>query len=80
MVVTAVWMAGGGVSPGIVYGETDEFGYNIVKNPVHVHDFHATILNLMGLDHKELSYFYQGLDQRLTGVEGNRRVIEKALL
>ncbi|WP_147202886.1 DUF1501 domain-containing protein [Segetibacter aerophilus] len=65
-----VWMAGGGVKPGIVHGETDEFGYNIVKNPVHVHDFHATILNLMGLDHEKLVYKHQGRRYRLTDVSG----------
>ncbi len=55
---------------GIVYGETDEFGYNIVKNPVHVHDFHATILNLMGLDHEKLVYKHLGRRYRLTDVAG----------
>lgn len=65
-----VWMAGGGVKPGIVHGETDEFGYNIVKNPVHVHDFHATVLNLMGLDHEKLVYKHQGRRYRLTDVAG----------
>lgn len=65
-----VWMAGGGVKPGIVYGETDDFGYNIVKNPVHVHDFHATILNLMGLDHEKLVYKHLGRRYRLTDVAG----------
>jgi hypothetical protein len=65
-----VWMAGGGVKPGMVYGETDEFGYNIVKNPVHVHDFHATILHLMGLDHEKLVYKHQGRRYRLTDVAG----------
>jgi arylsulfatase A-like enzyme len=63
-------MAGGGVKPGIVYGETDEFGYNIVKNPVHVHDFHATVLNLMGLDHEKLVYKHLGRRYRLTDVAG----------
>ncbi len=65
-----VWMAGGGVKPG-VYGETDEFGYNIAKDPVHVHDFHATILNLMGLDHEKLTFKDQGRRYRLTDVSGN---------
>ena len=54
----SIWMAGGGVKPGMVYGETDEFGYNIVKNPVHVNDFHATILNQMGLDHEKLVFSF----------------------
>lgn len=66
-----VWMAGGGVKPGITYGETDEFGYNIVKNPVHVHDFHATVLNLMGLNHEQLTYKHLGRRYRLTDVSGN---------
>ena len=64
-----IWMAGGGVKPG-VYGETDEFGYNIIKNPVHVHDFHATALALMGLDHEKLTYRFQGRRYRLTDVAG----------
>lgn len=65
-----VWMAGGGVKPG-VYGETDEFGYNIASNPVHVHDFHATMLNLMGLDHEQLVFKHLGRRYRLTDVAGN---------
>ena len=63
-------MAGGGVKPG-VYGETDEFGYNIVKDPVHVHDFHATVLHLMGMDHEQLTFKHLGRRYRLTDVEGN---------
>ena len=74
----SLWMAGGGVKGGIVYGETDDFSYNIVKNPIHVRDFQATILRLFGIDHEKFTYKYQGLDQRLTGVE-HRRVIEKVL-
>ena len=62
-------MAGGGVKPG-VHGETDEFGYNIVKDPVHIHDLHATILHLMGLDHEKLTYKYLGRRFRLTDVHG----------
>lgn len=65
-----IWMAGGGVKPGIVYGETDEFGYNIVKDPVHVHDFQATVLNLLGLDHEKLTYRHLGRRYRLTDVAG----------
>jgi hypothetical protein len=65
-----IWMAGGGVKPGIVYGETDEFGYNIVSNPVHVHDFQATVLNQLGLDHEKLTFRFQGRRYRLTDVEG----------
>jgi hypothetical protein len=64
-----MWMAGGGSNPGTVYGETDDFSYNIVKNPVHVHEFHATALKLLGFDNLRFTYRYQGLDQRLTGVE-----------
>lgn len=65
-----IWMAGGGVKPGIVYGETDEFGYNIVRDPVHVNDFHATILHLMGLNHEQLTYKHLGRRYRLTDVAG----------
>lgn len=64
-----MWMAGGGAKGGTVYGETDDFSYNIVKDPVHVRDFHATILNLLGIDHERFTFKHQGLDQRLTGVE-----------
>jgi hypothetical protein len=64
-----VWMAGGGVRPG-VYGETDDFGYNIARDPVHVHDFHATVLYLMGLDHEKLTFKHQGRRYRLTDVAG----------
>jgi arylsulfatase A-like enzyme len=63
-------MAGGGVKPGISYGETDEFGYNIVKDPVHVHDFHATVLHLLGMDHEKLIYKHLGRRFRLTDVAG----------
>ena len=63
-----IWMAGGGVKGGVVHGETDEMSYNIVKDPVHVRDLHATILHLLGLDRERFSFKFQGLDQRLTGV------------
>ena len=63
-------MAGGGVKPGFTYGITDEFGYNIVDNPVHVHDFQATILHLMGIDHEQLTFRHQGRRYRLTDVHG----------
>ena len=66
----SVWMAGGGVKPGLVYGETDDFSYNVIDNPVHVHDFHATLLHLLGVDHEQLTYFYQGRRFRLTDVHG----------
>jgi hypothetical protein len=65
-----IWMAGGGVKPGLVYGETDEFGYNIVRDPVHVNDFHATVLHLMGLNHEQLTYKHLGRRYRLTDVAG----------
>jgi hypothetical protein len=71
-----IWMAGGGVKPGFVHGETDEMSYNIVKDPVHIHDLHATILHQLGMDHEKLAFKYQGLDQRLTGVEPSRVVKE----
>jgi hypothetical protein len=74
----SMWMAGGGAKGGTVYGETDDFSYNIVKDPVHVRDFHATVLHLLGIDHERFTYKFQGLDQKLTGVEPAQVV--KALL
>ena len=65
-----IWMAGGGVKPGTVYGETDDFAFNIVKDPVHIHDLHATMLHLLGIDHTRLTYQFQGRDFRLTDVHG----------
>jgi uncharacterized protein (DUF1501 family) len=65
----SLWMAGGGIKGGVVHGETDEFSYNITKDPVHVRDFQATILHQFGIDHERFSYNYQGLNVRLTGVE-----------
>ena len=64
-----LWMAGGGARPGTVHGETDDFSYNVVKDPVPVHDFHATVLHLLGFEHERFTFRYQGLDQKLTGVE-----------
>ncbi len=64
------WMCGGGIKPGIVYGETDDFSYNITENPVHIHDLNATILNQLGINHERLTYRYQGRDFRLTDVHG----------
>ena len=64
------WLAGGGVKPGYVYGQTDEYGKNVVENEVHVHDLHATILHLLGLDHERLTYRHAGRDFRLTDVSG----------
>ncbi len=64
----SMWMAGGGAKGGTVYGETDDFSYNIVKDPVHIRDFHATVLHLMGIQHERFTYKFQGLDSKLTGV------------
>jgi hypothetical protein len=66
-----MWMAGGGVKPGIAYGETDDFCYNVARDPVHVHDLNATILHLLGIDHTKLTFKFQGRYYRLTDVEGN---------
>jgi hypothetical protein len=71
-----MWMCGGGAKGGTIYGETDDFSYNIVKDPVHIHDFHATVLKLLGYDHEKFTYKFQGLDQRLTGVEPARVINE----
>jgi hypothetical protein len=69
-----IWMAGGGIKPGVVHGETDDFSYNIVRDGVHIHDMNATILHCLGIDHERLSYKVQGLDMRLTGVEEHNPV------
>ena len=66
-----IWMAGGGVKPGFSYGATDDYCYNIVENPVHIHDFNATVLHLLGIDHTRLTYKFQGRHFRLTDVHGN---------
>ena len=66
----SLWMAGGGIKPGITYGATDDFGYNITDRPVHVHDFHATIMHLLGVDHLKLTYRFEGRDYRLTDIAG----------
>lgn len=71
-----MWMAGGGIKGGTIYGETDDFSYNIVKDPVHIRDFHATALHLLGIDHERFTFKNQGLDLRLTGVESARVVKE----
>jgi arylsulfatase A-like enzyme len=63
-----MWLAGGSVKTGIAYGETDDFCYNIVRDPVHVRDFNATLLHLLGIDHEKLTFKFQGLDQKFTGV------------
>jgi hypothetical protein len=72
-----IWMAGGGIKPGLVYGETDDYCYNIVRDPVHIHDQNATILHCLGLDHEKLTYRFQGRDFRLTDVHG--RVVKGIL-
>ncbi|MCY2965053.1 MAG: DUF1501 domain-containing protein [Planctomycetota bacterium] len=75
----SVWMAGGGVQGGMTYGSTDEFGFRAEENRVQVRDLHATILHLLGLSHDKLTYYFQGLDQRLTQVDGECRVIDEIL-
>jgi len=74
----SIWMAGGGIRGGLTLGQTDDYGYNIVADPVHVHDFHATMLHCLGIDHKKLTYRFEGRDYRLTDVSGN--VVEKLLI
>jgi arylsulfatase A-like enzyme len=72
-----IWMAGGGVKGGTTYGETDPYGYNIVSDPVHIHDLQATVLHLLGIDHERLTFKYQGRRFRLTDVAG--RVVNEVL-
>jgi hypothetical protein len=74
-----VWMAGGGIRPGMTYGETDDFSYNVIKDPVHIRDLNATILHQLGIDHSRLTFKFQGLDQRLTGVEDEARIVKEIL-
>lgn len=74
----SVWMAGGGIKGGITYGNTDELGYKSMIDPVSVHDLHATMLRLCGIDHQRFTFKYQGLDMRLTGVEPSK-VVEEVL-
>ena len=71
-----IWMAGGGVKSGMNYGETDDMGYEIVKDPVEIRDLHATMLYLLGFDHRKLNFSFQGLDQKLTSVKPSRVVAE----
>ena len=73
----SIWMAGGGIKPGMSYGTTDDYCYNIAENPVHIHDLNATILHCLGIDHERLTYRFQGRDFRLTDVHGN---VVKAVL
>lgn len=75
----SVWMAGGGIKGGTVFGATDDFGFKAVENPVQVRDLHATILHLLGLQHDKLTFYFQGLQQRLTQIDGNSRVIDEIL-
>lgn len=74
----STWVAGGGFKPGVDYGETDDFAYNILQGPVHINDFNATVLNNLGIDHERFTYRHQGLDSRLSGVE-HRRVVTEIL-
>jgi uncharacterized protein (DUF1501 family) len=74
---TSIWMAGGGIRPGVSVGRTDELGYEVVEDPVEVHDLHATMLHLLGIDHERLTFRFQGREFRLTDVSG--RVVEKLL-
>jgi uncharacterized protein (DUF1501 family) len=66
----SIWMAGGGIKPGLVYGATDDFSYNIAEKPVHIHDLNATLLHCLGIDHERLTFRQQGRDYRLTDVHG----------
>ena len=70
----AIWLAGGGIKGGLSHGKTDDLGYHIAENPVEVRDLHATLLHLLGLDHSKVTFRFQGLDQRLTGVDGDPKV------
>jgi len=74
-----MWMAGGGVKGGLIYGSTDDFSYNVVENPIHLNDLNATILRCMGIDHLKLTYRFQGLNQRLTGVQREAQVVKEIL-
>ena len=64
-------MAGGGIKPGVTYGTTDDFCYNVVENPVHIHDLNATVMQCLGVNHERLTYKFQGRDYRLTDIHGN---------
>lgn len=74
-----MWMAGGGVKGGTVYGETDDFSYNVVKDPVHTNDLNATLLHLMGVDHLKLSFKNLGVDMRLSGIEREAEIVKGVL-
>jgi uncharacterized protein (DUF1501 family) len=75
----SMWLAGGGIKPGIVHGETDDFSYNVIKDPVPLRDLHATLLHQFGLDHNQLAVSYQGLQQKLVGVDAPARVVSEIL-
>ena len=75
-----MWLTGGGIAGGVSHGETDEFGYNIVRDPVHIRDLNATILHLLGIDHERFSVKHRGLDERLTGVQEKARVVREIFL
>lgn len=72
-----MWLTGGGIKPGMTFGSTDEFGYNLAENPVHVHDLQATLLHQLGIDHEKLTYKFQGRYYRLTDVHG--RIVNEIL-
>ena len=74
-----MWLAGGGIKGGTAYGQTDEFSYNIVENPVHVRDLHATILRLLGIDERRFTVKWQGVDMKLTGVDAEAQVVKEIL-
>ena len=74
-----MWMAGGGIQGGVTHGETDDFSYNIVRDPVHIRDLNATILHLLGIDHKRFTVKHRGLDERLTGVQEQARVVQEII-
>ncbi|MEO1995210.1 MAG: DUF1501 domain-containing protein, partial [Planctomycetaceae bacterium] len=75
----SMWMAGGGIQGGVTHGETDDFSYNIVRDPVHIRDLNATILHLLGIDHKRFTVKHRGLDERLTGVQEQARVVQEII-
>jgi uncharacterized protein (DUF1501 family) len=75
-----IWMAGGGIKPGISYGATDDFGYHVAENKVSVHDLQATVMHLLGIDAHQFSYPFQGLDNRLIGVTGDAKVVGDILV
>ncbi len=75
----SMWLAGGGIRPGVTYGETDELGFHVAQDPVHVNDLQATLLHCLGIDHRRLTFKFRGLNFRLTGVE-EHQAVERILL